>query len=243
MHKAHDQKEDPAGTIQQIQMETAVYKHIGQERSDGGEELPDRAMQPRDGMDRLVEQDDRGIQRCCAEAIGDARQARAGGVAHADDQQQAERGHEEAHDLLFRHPLFEEQRGENRDDDRRKVIAQRRDGNRRVLIGLKQQNPVEAHCHAGKEQAQKLAFAGADAQLLARRGQIDQEKTCGQRGAAERELAGGDGDMAGKQADRAEDRHGQDHVQLVGGFHRAYSFAELITSIFYHRILQPAIIY
>ena len=172
-------------------------------------------------FDEFVEQDDRGIENRRTEAEENAGQiVLAAFSADADDENHANGRHDEA-DNLFGGQFFPEQEGAgHRDDDRRKIIAQGCNGDRGVLIGFKEQNPVDTHCHAGEEQKGQLFADCLEVNALSGDEEITNDQQRSQNGAVQRQFTGGDGNVSCEQADGAEDGHGE--TQHESGIHMSF---------------------
>ena len=119
----------------------------------------------------------------------------------------------EAEDLPAGQLLLKEEGAHHGDDDGREIIAQRggRDGG--VLVSLEEEDPVDAHSHAGGQQQGDFLFDFGEGDLLAGDKEKGRQQQRRQHGTVQRQLAGGDGDIAHKQAQRAENGHGGDQRQ------------------------------
>ena len=215
VHEADDEQIHPPGRGHHARVKARCERDIRREHQNGREKLHERALERRNAGDILVEQDDSGVKHRGAHAEANAAHIRPAALhaARADDERDAERGHEKAEQLRARHPLMKQQRAQRRDEHGREVVAECGEGNGRVLVRLEQQHPVDAHGRARSQQQPERLFDLAQAQPPARDEKIQQQKHGREPRAAERELGRGDLDPAHEQADRAEHRHGHDQAQ------------------------------
>ena len=222
VHEADDEQVDQAGRRQHLRVKARRERDIRREHQNGREKLHERALERRNAGDILVEQDDGGIKHRGAHAEADAAHVRRAAVhaAGADDECDAERGHEKAEHLRARHFLVKQQRAQRRDDHGCEIVAERGQRNGRVLIRLEQQHPVDAHGRARGQQQPERLFDFAQAQPSARDEKRQQQKHGCEPRAAERELGRRDLDPAHEQADRAEHGHGYDQAQPRAGGRR-----------------------
>ena len=214
MYKADDEQIHPPGRGHHARVKARRERGIRREHQNGREKLHERALERRNAGDILVEQDDGGIKHRGAHAKADAAHVRRAAMhaAGADDECDAERGHEKADELRARHLLMKQQRAQRRDDHGCEIVAERGQRNGRVLIRLEQQHPVDAHGRARGQQQPERLFDSAQAQPSARDEKRQQQKHGCEPRAAERQLGRRDLDPAHEQADRAEHGHGHDQA-------------------------------
>ena len=219
MDEAHHQQTAPAQAVQGTQTAPGRQEHIGHQHHDGGEELEEGTMDTLHILDELVEHDDRGVQRRRTETEEDARQVAAGAaeVADAGDEHQAQGGHDKADDLLLRQTFPEEDGAKHGDDDGGEIITQGRHGNGGQFVGLEQEDPVEAHGHAGQEQQGDLLFDGRQGDLLLGDQQEHGDEGRRHDGPVQRQLAGGHADAPDKGGQGSENCHGRhEHPAGIG---------------------------
>ena len=140
VYKTHDEKIDPADSIHAAQGNTAGEGHVGHQNQNGGQKLQEGAVDAFHIFDEFVQQDDRCIQHRRAKTEQNAGEMSAAGadIADAGDQHQTQRGHREAQHLLSGELFVKKHRAHRRDDDRRKVIAERCHRYGGVFVCLKQ---------------------------------------------------------------------------------------------------------
>ena len=150
MKQAHNQQAAPSPAVQASQMKAAGKGRVGSQDQDRPAELNQSAVNACYLTDPFVHQDHGGVEDGGAQAEEDPRQIGSGSVSsRADDQHQSDGGHDKADKLPHSH-LFVKQNGTCGDDDHRgEIVAEGGQGDGGVAVGLKKENPVDAHGHAG----------------------------------------------------------------------------------------------
>ena len=108
-------------------------------------------------FDEFVQKNDTGVECCCAQTEQDTDEPPfSAHFTDAGDHHKTQGGHHKADQLLFR-KLFPEENGTDQGYNHRgKVVTEGCHGNSGVLIGLKQEDPVETHGNTGGKQQRNL---------------------------------------------------------------------------------------
>ena len=133
-------------------MHSSGQHHIRKQGHTRRHKLQKCPLDPSHIFNEFVEQDNCRIQHCRAEAEQNADMI-CSPSAHSSsayrDQKNAQRRHDKTQKFPLRHLFPEKDRAHQCDYDRRRVITECRNGYGRILIGLKQQDPVESHRYTG----------------------------------------------------------------------------------------------
>ena len=177
-------------------------QHIRQHHNARNVELHYSPVTGGDVLERLVEHDDNGVGNGGDKAENDALEAVQPGLQNAGDEHHTEQRHSNAAELARGQPLSEE-RGGQREEDGRHIIAHRGHGDGGIIIRLEEQQPVEAEQRTGEKKCFEIAFHGGAVYPCACDDAEAQQKEKADGGAGKRDEAGGIGNVLSDDADRA----------------------------------------
>ena len=146
-----DKEARPADAVERCECESARQEDVWEQYHDRREELKEGAVDTLDVLYKFIKQDDRRVEGRRAETEKDAdKVASAADVADARDHYESDSRHKKAEYLLRGEPLLKEYGADYRDDDRREIIAEGCDRDRRIFVRLEKEYPVDTHRHTRK---------------------------------------------------------------------------------------------
>ena len=205
-------------------METVRQRDIGKHGDDRGQELKERPLDPLHRADKLIEEDNGGIQAGRSQSEQDTDPVRSAlSSLDLSDQYETYGGTDKTQDLLLRQFFVKDDRRRDGHDDRRKIIAQGSNGYRSIFVGLKQKDPVEAHGHAREDQQSDILLGAAERDLRMSDKQIRSDQDRGKDSTVQCHFSRSDTDSSHKWRQRSEHQHGQDVFRFWGKdpFHSA----------------------